>query len=98
MLYRGQLFCEGMACSTRADLRALVSSSPHGNPGGCNPCLPSGIYGTEICERGGWMMAERETGLTQIRVASPCRARWDEMEGDERVRFCGHCQKNVYHL
>lgn len=33
-----------------------------------------------------------------IRVATPCHARWEEMEGDERTRFCGQCRKNVYNL
>src|SRR5207253_1317447 len=36
--------------------------------------------------------------LDRIRVASPCTAAWEAMEGDERVRFCGHCRKNVYNL
>jgi hypothetical protein len=36
--------------------------------------------------------------LDNIRVASPCSANWDEMKGDDRVRFCGHCEKNVYNL
>jgi hypothetical protein len=36
--------------------------------------------------------------LDQVRVASPCHARWDEMVGDAAVRFCGSCQKNVYNL
>jgi hypothetical protein len=36
--------------------------------------------------------------LSQVRVASPCKERWDEMVGDERVRFCGRCEKNVYDL
>jgi hypothetical protein len=34
----------------------------------------------------------------KIQVASPCQARWEDMRGDERTRFCGHCQKNVYNL
>jgi hypothetical protein len=38
------------------------------------------------------------TDLDNIRVASPCHARWNDMEGDERARFCGQCQKNVYNL
>jgi hypothetical protein len=33
-----------------------------------------------------------------LRVASPCSASWEEMEGDHRIRFCRHCRKNVYHL
>ncbi|MCW5834703.1 MAG: hypothetical protein KIS78_20030 [Labilithrix sp.] len=36
--------------------------------------------------------------LDQVRVASPCTASWDEMLGDERVRFCLSCSKNVYNL
>lgn len=36
--------------------------------------------------------------LENIRIASPCTASWDEMTGDERVRFCGHCAKDVYNL
>ena len=36
--------------------------------------------------------------LESVRIASPCSARWDEMTGDERVRFCGHCEKDVYNL
>lgn len=34
----------------------------------------------------------------QIRVASPCAASWDEMTGDDRVRFCAHCRMHVYNL
>jgi hypothetical protein len=36
--------------------------------------------------------------LDQVRVATPCNASWDEMLGDERVRFCMSCEKNVYNL
>ncbi len=36
--------------------------------------------------------------LPNIRVASPCRADWGAMTGDERVRACGQCNKNVYNL
>lgn len=36
--------------------------------------------------------------LDQIRIASPCNARWENMTGDERARFCGSCRKNVYNL
>src|SRR5262249_3316039 len=38
------------------------------------------------------------TLLDNVRVASPCNAAWDEMVGDERVRFCGKCEKNVFNL
>lgn len=34
----------------------------------------------------------------KVEIASPCTARWDEMDGDERARFCKLCTKNVYDL
>ncbi|WP_394849007.1 hypothetical protein LZC95_16340 [Pendulispora brunnea] len=36
--------------------------------------------------------------LDNVRVASPCDAPWDEMEGNGRVRFCLRCERNVYNL
>jgi hypothetical protein len=36
--------------------------------------------------------------LDNVRVASPCNASWDEMLGDDRVRFCTSCEKNVFNL
>lgn len=36
--------------------------------------------------------------LEAVKIASPCNASWDEMKGDDRVRFCGGCEKNVYNL
>ena len=36
--------------------------------------------------------------LEKLRIANPCPARWEEMQGDERVRFCGTCKKSVYNL
>ena len=36
--------------------------------------------------------------LDQVRVASPCTARWQDMTGDDHARFCAQCSKNVYNL
>lgn len=36
--------------------------------------------------------------IADIRVASPCRADWSRMVGDDRVRHCGDCKKYVYNL
>lgn len=36
--------------------------------------------------------------LDNIRVAAPCTADWGKMAGDDRVRACGDCNKNVYNL
>jgi Carboxypeptidase regulatory-like domain len=38
------------------------------------------------------------TPLDQIRVASPCPISWEQMTGDNRVRFCDECQLNVYNI
>ena len=36
--------------------------------------------------------------LDNIRVATPCRADWAQMAGDDRVRACAECHKLVYNL
>ncbi len=36
--------------------------------------------------------------LEQVKVASPCSASWEAMEGSEKSRFCQGCRKNVYNL
>ena len=36
--------------------------------------------------------------LDQIKIASPCHASWESMEGDERKRFCSECNKHVYNI
>src|SRR3954468_18948732 len=43
-------------------------------------------------------MGNLKTSLDRIEIASPCSASWEEMEGDQRVRFCEHCKLNVYNL
>ena len=36
--------------------------------------------------------------LANVKVASPCSARWGHMIGDDRARFCAQCQKHVDNL
>jgi hypothetical protein len=43
-------------------------------------------------------MARFRNPLDHVRVAAPCESDWDQMIGDERVRFCGQCSLNVYNL
>lgn len=43
-------------------------------------------------------MAQFTDPLSRVRVAAPCRADWERMRGNERVRFCDHCSMNVYNL
>jgi len=36
--------------------------------------------------------------LDRMSIASPCSANWSDMVGDEKSRYCGKCEKNVYNL
>lgn len=36
--------------------------------------------------------------LEDIQIATPCQVPWDSLRGDDRVRACGRCQKNVYNV
>ncbi|HEY4178096.1 MAG TPA: hypothetical protein VGM90_14715 [Kofleriaceae bacterium] len=36
--------------------------------------------------------------LDNIRVATPCPADWNQMTGDDRVRACAQCKKDVFNL
>jgi len=36
--------------------------------------------------------------LEDVAIAAPCSADWEQMVGDDRVRFCRSCEKNVYNL
>src|SRR5688572_27086093 len=43
-------------------------------------------------------MPATRSPLDRIKVASPCTADWRFMLGNDLVRFCGQCNKNVYNL
>jgi hypothetical protein len=43
-------------------------------------------------------MARFNNPLANVQVAAPCKADWNQMMGDERVRFCSECSLNVYNL
>lgn len=51
----------------------------------------------EAADRVARAPARLPTGAT-VSVASPCKERWEGMVGDERVRHCSRCDKNVYNL
>jgi hypothetical protein len=36
--------------------------------------------------------------LDRVRIASPCPARWEDMAGDDRKRFCSQCRLHVYNI
>ena len=39
-----------------------------------------------------------QNSIDNMHVAAPCSAEWAKMNGDERVRHCTLCRKNVYNL
>ncbi|HEX7289228.1 MAG TPA: carboxypeptidase-like regulatory domain-containing protein [Candidatus Angelobacter sp.] len=40
----------------------------------------------------------KPAALENVRVAAPCPASWEQMAGDDLVRFCAECKLNVYNL
>lgn len=36
--------------------------------------------------------------LAVIQIAAPCNKEWDKMSGNERQRFCDHCEKHVHNF
>ena len=38
----------------------------------------------------------RDSTLDNVMIAAPCNIGWDNMVGDDRVRLCAGCDKNVY--
>jgi len=43
-------------------------------------------------------MSTHSANIDRLRIATPCPISWEQMTGDGRVRFCGHCQLNVYNI
>ena len=43
-------------------------------------------------------MSNYNSPLRNLKVATPCPADWNAMAGNDRVRYCGQCQLNVYNL
>ena len=43
-------------------------------------------------------MKAKKYGFESIKIASPCKADWNEMTGDEQARFCSLCQQHVYNF
>src|SRR4051812_30007092 len=40
----------------------------------------------------------KKSFIDSVEVSSPCTKNWNEMAGNDRVRFCSHCSKNVNNL
>ena len=43
-------------------------------------------------------MTKKRMRLDRMQVPTPCPADWDLMPGDDLVRFCRECNRNVYHI
>jgi len=43
-------------------------------------------------------MSTNSPNIERLRIATPCPVSWDQMNGDNRVRFCDHCRLNVYNI
>lgn len=43
-------------------------------------------------------MSNQFRSFEQINVQSPCNQEWDAMTGNDRVRFCSHCQLTVNNI
>lgn len=44
------------------------------------------------------LRAESAPLLERIAITTPCRAPWDAMQGDDAVRHCGRCHRDVHDL
>ena len=40
----------------------------------------------------------KKSFIDSVEVKSPCTENWDKMHGNDRVRFCSHCTKDVKNL
>jgi hypothetical protein len=36
--------------------------------------------------------------IDSVRVGEPCSEQWEKMRGNDRVRFCSHCTRDVTNL
>ncbi len=41
---------------------------------------------------------QKKSFVDSIRVADPCTESWEQMTGNDRVRFCSHCAKDVNNI
>jgi len=40
----------------------------------------------------------KKSFIDSVKVKNPCTEDWDEMHGNDRIRFCSHCSKHVNNL
>lgn len=56
-----------------------------------------GKHLTVKCLAGGISMSKKSF-IDSVKVGNPCVAEWEKMHGNNRVRFCDHCAKDVNNL
>jgi len=44
------------------------------------------------------MMTSRKNGLDLLHIPRPCPVGWEQMAGNDQVRYCDACRKKVYNL
>lgn len=55
-------------------------------------------YRDELAYVDSSLRASAASMLERVRIATPCRASWEDMAGDDVVRHCTRCHKDVYDL
>src|SRR5581483_11346640 len=43
-------------------------------------------------------MKKRQNQIDRVKLARPCSTEWEVMAGNEQVRYCQQCEKNVYNF
>lgn len=43
-------------------------------------------------------LLKSKSAVQKIVIEDPCAVRWEEMQGDDTVRFCDRCELNVFNL
>ena len=41
---------------------------------------------------------KHSASIDRARIATPCPVSWEQMTGDDRVRFCDQCELHVYNI
>lgn len=52
----------------------------------------------DFCTFGEEIFMPKKSFIEAVEVKSPCSESWDEMTGNEKVRFCSHCSKSVNNI
>src|SRR4051812_40546956 len=62
------------------------------------PVLPVTDAATSALHRPFAHRRQRMDRALRVKLATPCKADWSQMKGDDRARFCAMCRKNVFNI